>query len=139
MTAPLRIVTSETRKRRPTSAPVLVPWWRRAGLAIVGCFVPLATWITIHLSLDLDAMVAGDEWTRRRAILVVACLGALIYSAPTVYEYGLRAFRGARAKALGFVVLVEILMTWSPLWWLSVAALAILAVINGVQTSRSTQ
>jgi hypothetical protein len=38
---------------------------------------------------------------------------------------------------VGFVVLTEILMTFSPLWPLSVAALAILATINAIQTARS--
>jgi hypothetical protein len=103
----------------------------------MGLWVPMATWITMHASLDVDALVAGDGWTRRAAILVAACLGALVYSAPTVYEAGIRYFRGHRAKAVGFVVLTEILMTFSPLWPLSVAALAILATINAIQTARS--
>lgn len=134
----LRLVTqAEPRKRKATPAPVVANRWRGAGGAIVGGFVPLASWITVHAALDIDAMLAGKGWTILTCILVAAVIGALVFSAGTVYEYCLRAFRGKRAKSAAFVVLVEVLMTFVPLWPLSVAALVILAAINGIQTART--
>jgi hypothetical protein len=60
-------------------------------------------------------------------------LGGLLFSARTVYAWGRLAFQ-ASGKALGFVVLMEGVMTMSHTPWLSPAALAYLVAINGIAT-----
>lgn len=60
-------------------------------------------------------------------------VGGLLYSATTVYQWGLMAF-GSWYKALGFAVLVEGTMCASDQAWLSIAALVLLCSINAVAT-----
>ena len=94
---------------------------------LLGGFVPLATYVTAHTEID---------WTRplyeQLAALFVA--GGLTFSAVTMYAWGTLAFFD-RAKALGFVVLLEGTMVTSHTRWLAVAALCYLVSINGVATA----
>lgn len=89
---------------------------------ILGGFVPVATFSVSHLDKTLNEYVL---WT-----LVI---GGLIYSALTVFGWAKLAF-GNALKALGFVVLIEGVMTLSGLPMLSYAALALLVIINGIAT-----
>jgi hypothetical protein len=59
--------------------------------------------------------------------------GGLMFSATTVYDWTKIAFQSS-FKALGFCVLVEGVMTFSGIAILSYAALAVLAIINGIGT-----
>lgn len=86
---------------------------------VLGGFVPVATFVTAH-----------GGWTWMTAVLVV---GGLVFSAKTVFDWCSLAF-GERAKALGFVLLIEGVMVASPVRWLSLAALALLVGINGTST-----
>jgi len=90
------------------------------GLALGG-FVPLAAWSMIHLEIM-------ESW---HAFLI---LGASIFSALTVVEWGTIVFR-KRAKAIGFAVLVEGVMLASQITWLSIFALCLLVVINAVNSA----
>lgn len=89
--------------------------------SIIGGFVPVATFFLVHYGVTQCAWL----W------LIV--LGGLIFSAKTVYEWGRVAFNNGW-KSLGFCVLVEGVMTFGNLFYLSCAALGMLALINGVAT-----
>lgn len=91
---------------------------------VLGTFVPVAAFVTAHVQLG------GNLW-QPTGLLV---LGALVYSAKTVFAWGRMAF-GEGAKALGFCVLVEGVLLVSTVPWLSYAALVILAAINAIATT----
>ncbi len=88
---------------------------------ILGSFVPVASFTLGHY----EAPANGMMW------LLVA--GGLAYSAMTVFQWATIAFRHP-AKALGFCVLIEGVMTFSHTLWLSLAGLTLLVIINGVAT-----
>lgn len=89
---------------------------------VLGGFVPVATFSISHLDKTLNEYVM---WA-----LVI---GGLIYSALTVFGWAKLAFNNG-LKALGFVVLIEGVMTLSGLPMLSYSALALLVLINGIAT-----
>ena len=91
---------------------------------VFGAFVPLAVYVVSHYDLDL-----ADPWSPALALVV----GGLLYSATTVYQWGLQAF-GSWYKALGFAILVEGTMCASDQAWLSIAALVLLCSINAIAT-----
>lgn len=135
---PVFTVTSYSKPRRSASKlplgvveqvrVALQPKNRLATLLgfLLGGFVPLASYVVAHYE------IASSEalYTQLSSYLV---LGGLLYSAKTVYAWGKRAF-ASPAKALGFVVLLEGVMTTSSTAWLAIAALSYLVVINGVAT-----
>lgn len=90
---------------------------------LIGGFVPAATFFLVHFG------VAQNQY------LWAIVAGGLLFSAKTVYEWGRVAFQSPW-KALGFCVLVEGVMTFSPdgLMALSAAGLLMLVVVNGVAT-----
>jgi len=88
---------------------------------LLGGFVPVAAWSMIHLE--------EMEWWH---IFLIA--GASVFSALTVVDWGTIVFRRL-TKALGFAVLVEGVMLGSQLTWLSILALCLLVVINGVNSA----
>jgi hypothetical protein len=90
--------------------------------AALGGFIPLASFTVSHNEVK-------SLWSLP-ALLV---LGGLVYSAKTVYAWGKMAFASG-AKALGFTVLVEGVMTCSGVPWLSHTALGYLIAINAVAT-----
>lgn len=117
----------------PEPVTTLVPETKQSGLErngrtvvgmILGSFVPLASYTLVHVEVEATPLL----W------LLVA--GGLIYSALTVYKWAYRAFE-YRAKALGFVVLLEGAMTFSRVKWLGLAGLAILMCLNGVTAAAS--
>ena len=95
---------------------------------LLGGFVPIATYVVAHTELELGALFTRPQL----AALFVA--GGLLFSAVTMYGWGKLAF-SQRAKALGFVVLLEGVMVTSHTRWLALAALSYLACINGVATA----
>ncbi len=94
---------------------------------LLGGFVPVATFVVAHAELDF-----ARPLYEQLASLFVA--GGLLFSAVTMYGWGKLAF-AQRAKALGWVVLLEGVMVTSHTHWLAVAALCYLACINGVATA----
>lgn len=92
---------------------------------ILGGFVPLGSFTVAHYELSAFTLA---NWA---PILMV--FGGLAYSALTVYEWGVKAFEN-KLKALGFVLLIEGIMTLSGIKWLSIAALVLLVSINGIST-----
>lgn len=94
---------------------------------LLGAFVPLATFVISHTELDL----ARPLWAQLPALFVA---GGLLFSAVTMYGWGKLAFL-QRAKALGFVLLLEGTMVTSHTHWLALGALCYLCAINGVATA----
>jgi hypothetical protein len=90
--------------------------------ALLGALVPSATFVVGHYELA--------TWTEPKALIV---LGGLLFSALTVFRWGRLAF-GSPAKALGFVVLAEGVMTFCSTEWLSLVALGYLVLINAIAT-----
>lgn len=90
----------------------------------MGTFVPVAAYTTAHVQL-------GGNLYNPVGLLV---LGALVFSAKTVFAWGRMAF-GEGTKALGFCVLVEGVLLVSNVPALSYAALAILCAINVIATT----
>ena len=88
---------------------------------IVGGFVPLAVYRTAHFGVQAHPAL----W-----ILV---LGGLIYSALTVFQWGVAAF-SSPIKSIGFVLLLEGTLTFNE-HALALGALSILAFINAVATA----
>ncbi len=94
---------------------------------LLGGFVPIATFQISHTELTS----ARALWLQPAAAFVA---GGLLFSAVTMYGWGRLAF-AQRAKAFGFVVLLEGTMVTCHTRWLALAALCYLAAINGVATA----
>jgi VIT1/CCC1 family predicted Fe2+/Mn2+ transporter len=92
---------------------------------LLGGFVPLSTYFVVHYEVTEAPLYTQTA--------VALAIGGLTFSAKTVFHWASLAFQGV-AKALGFVVLAEGVMTFSHIQWLSVAALVYLIAINGVAT-----
>jgi hypothetical protein len=91
---------------------------------LLGGFVPLASYFVAHYE------VKGYD------LPLLLVLGGLLYSAKTVWQWGVLAFN-CKYKATGFVLLVEGVMVLSHIPWLNVLALAYLVLINAVATGCS--
>jgi hypothetical protein len=92
--------------------------------AIAGGFVPVASYVTAHYQLN-DATGAGAF------VAWLMVIGGLIYSALSVYDFGVNAF-GSKFKAFGFVLLTELLLVFGTVKWVSIMGLLILIGINSV-------
>jgi tryptophan-rich sensory protein len=99
--------------------------------AALGGFVPVATYTVAHEQLHVGA-VDWSDMSFSPAWALVA--GGLLYSAKTVWQWGKLTFDD-RWKATGFVLLVEGVMVFSPIVWLSRTALGYLVAINAIATS----
>lgn len=96
-----------------------------AGLGFAfGGFVPVSVYIISHYEI-------GEGFGPLMLAKWFIVLAALVYSAKTVYDWSLLAFDNV-AKAVGFTVLLEGVMTVSSTEWLSRTALFYLIFINGV-------
>lgn len=91
---------------------------------VLGGFVPAASYVVSHCEL----MGLPEWWALPKAALVY---GGLLYSARTVIKWAYMAFRDA-FKAIGFVVIVEGVMTFSKVPELSFFALSLLVLINAI-------
>jgi len=101
--------------------------------AALGGLVPVTTYAVAH-GFELMRVEGGTvvtaPWVHPGWLLV---LGGLLFSAKTVYEWTTAAFED-RAKALGFVVLVEGALLLAPSPALRYVALAYLVTINALGT-----
>lgn len=98
----------------------------------LGGIVPFAVYLTAHYSVSKTINISGMEVSG--AWLWILVIAGLIYSATTVFNWGVSAF-SSKAKAFGFVVLLEGVLTFSPEHGLSIAALVTMMLINAVATS----
>lgn len=90
--------------------------------SIIGGFIPAATFICVHMDTETNPYV-----------LWAIVLGGLLFSAKTVFQWGKSAFNNT-AKAFGFCLLIEGVMTFTHVFPLSCVALALLVCINGIAT-----
>lgn len=88
---------------------------------ILGGFVPTASFILAHHEVD----PMSPLWLQMPTLLVIS---GLVYSAKTVFDWARIAFKHP-AKAVGFVVLLEGVMTFSQTVALAYVALALLVGI----------
>jgi hypothetical protein len=86
---------------------------------ILAGFVPAASYTIVHVEVTVRPMM----W--------VLVGGGLLYSAFSVYTWGCRKFGDPR-KAFGFVVLLEGILTFCRIGWLSLTGLAILMIVNAM-------
>ena len=100
-----------------------VSWVATLVGGALGSFVPVAIWWLVHHDLSKDVWKPS----------LVLVLGGLAFSAKTVYQWTRQAF-ACPWKAAGFTVLCEGVLTFSESEWLSLTALAYLAIINAVAT-----
>lgn len=103
--------------------------------AIVGAFVPVAVFaLAGHVMGEHhNPVTAWNESTENRYLLVMIAAGCL-FSAKSVFGWGLSAFAGDRFKALGYVALIEGAMIFSPFLWLRILAGCYLLAINAIAT-----
>jgi hypothetical protein len=93
-----------------------------------GGWVPIATYLLAHREVGWGSWGPALKW--------VLVAGGLLFSAKTIYQWGASAFAD-RAKALGFVLLLEGVMVCSNDRALGLSALALLIGINGIATGVS--
>lgn len=91
---------------------------------VLGAFVPVASFVLAHGAGEVQAHPS----------LWVLVAGALLFSARSVYDFAMAAFHGSKAKAMGFVVLIEGTLVFAHTPILGYTALALLAGINAVAT-----
>ncbi len=93
---------------------------------LLGAIVPIATFSIAHYEVN----AALPLYLQMPSLLV---LGGLCFSAKTVFDWAKTAFKHP-VKALGFVLLIEGVMTFSTNYYLSIVALVYLIVVNGLAT-----
>ena len=101
---------------------------------VKGGWAPAASFILVHH--EIAAALAKDASFTQPKVLVLSALvvGALLFSAPNVYQWCKAAFNSA-AKAVGFVVLLEGVLVFSGTEYLVWSALGLLIAINGIQSA----
>jgi len=90
---------------------------------IFGGFIPYASYRVFHNEI---------AWNAHGISMLVFALGALAFSAKTVYQWGFDFFKQDRLKAGGFVLLCEGLMTLTYQKDLGIMALVILVFVNAI-------
>ncbi len=93
---------------------------------VLGGFIPVATFTLVHHDV------------KDNQLLWVLIVGGLLYSAISVFRWAKTAFR-MTAKAVGFVVLLEGVVTFAHTTWLPMAGLFILVAINGISAASALQ
>lgn len=88
---------------------------------LMGGFVPSATYTVAHFEVAT------------RPLMWLMVVGGLLFSAVTVYKWASLALN-SNIKAVGFVILLEGVMTFAATPWLSFAGLFMLACVNGIAT-----
>lgn len=132
----LRVLPAARPVRRPTPRGVIdkvrFACERESRLALyfgIACagIVPVAVFVTTHYCIDYGAPLYLQASTYFAA-------GGLIFSALTMYLWGLEAF-GLRLKAFGWVLLLEGVMVTSTVRWLAYVTLALLVAVNGIASA----
>lgn len=102
---------------------------------LIGSFVPVAVFsLNHHVLGETHSLVAAIREGGERWALLGLILAGAVFSAKSVFGWGLSAFAGDWVKALGYCVLIEGVMVLSPLEWLRVVAMVYLVLINVIAT-----
>ncbi len=116
----------KVRKYHPTILEQIRLAWKNkvaaSTAAIFGGFVPVATYTLAHYETEATPLM----W--------LPVSGGLAFSAITLAQWGRQVF-GNWPKSIGFVVLIESVMTFSATNWLALTALTLLAAINAIACS----
>lgn len=96
------------------------------GGLLVGGFIPLGSYTLIH------------QEVAARPYLWALVAGGLLYSSTSVFLWALSYFH-SKLKAIGFVILLEGILTLSSVEWLSISGLAILMSLNAVTAAMPPQ
>jgi hypothetical protein len=96
------------------------------GGLLVGGFIPLGSYTLIHQE------VAAKPY------LWALVAGGLLYSSTSVFLWAVSYFHN-KLKAIGFVILLEGILTLSSVEWLSITGLAILMSLNAVTAAMPPQ
>lgn len=101
----------------------------------IGSFVPVAVFaLNSHVMGGHHSLLkAWGEGGETRALLGLILAGA-VFSAKSVFGWGLSAFAGDKLKAFGYCALIEGVMVLSPLEWLRWLAMIYLIGINMIAT-----
>lgn len=95
---------------------------------VTGCIIGAVVPVLVYRIAHHHAAISPALW------LIVA--GGLLFSASSVYSWGMRLFGGAWYKAGGFTILLE-LSTVFVQGWESKLALSILILINAVNLAHA--
>lgn len=131
--------TVELVQAAPTVRTKPRPFSKRGFIDQVRCTFQKQNRLALAIGTVLGGFVPGATFATKLAahdqpMLWALVAGGLAYSAPTVMSMMQKA-TGSRMKACGWVLLVEGLMVFSPMPWLSAMALAILIASNAVSTA----
>lgn len=96
---------------------------------LLGGIIPFTTYMVSHDS-ELQGCTFWTLWMHLSWYMV---LGGLIFSAKTVFKWTKKAFNDGW-KGMGFVVLLEGVMTTFHCQWLCIIILSYLVLINGIAT-----
>lgn len=100
--------------------------------ALLGAAVPFSTYMIAHY--DFPGWPEYDAGQMFRFLVCLSLVaGGLLYSAKTVFQWGELAL-SSRAKAYGFTVIMEGVMTFSTIHSLAIMALVYLCAINAIAT-----
>lgn len=133
-----------THKSRVTAPPIIAQikairqkenWLAFIIGGTFGAFVPVAVFALnqhLHREMSLVQVVLAHEIEDMLVLLLIAA-GA-VFSAKSVYGWGLSLFAGDLWKAAGYCVLIEGVMVISPIDWLRMLAMIVLVAINVIAT-----
>ncbi len=93
---------------------------------LIGGFIPAATFVVVHYE------VRSEPW------LWAFVVAGLYFSALSVFHWAKQAFTLTQ-KAVGFVVLLEGVVSFSRTPWLAATGLVVLVGINGISTAVAFQ
>lgn len=102
---------------------------------IVGAFVPFAVFVLSYkvMGESHNPISAWDESTENKMLLGLIAAGGL-FSAKSVYGWGVSAFASDKLKAIGYAVLIEGVLLLSPYLFLKILAGLYLLGINAIAT-----
>ena len=135
---------SERKSKRLTTVQLVMRMFKpggriAAGLGMLtgGC-IPAFTFCIAHRVLPFYRNLGYTFFGMLGIAMWAVVLGGLACSAPKVYKWFLAAY-GSKVEAVGAVMCLELVMTFSPDVHLSAVALAVLVFVNGVYCAGSLQ
>jgi len=102
---------------------------------IVGAFVPFAVFVlSYHVMGESHNPVTAWQSSLENKMLLALIAAGGVFSAKSVFGYGLSAFAGDRWKAVGYAILIEGVLLLSPYLFLKILAGLYLLGINAIAT-----
>jgi hypothetical protein len=119
---------------------VLQPGGRSAACIglLTGGILPALTFCVAHFVLPSHREFSFTFSGMQTIVMWAIVFGGQAFSAPKVYRWYRMAYR-AKFEAVGAVVLLECIMAFVPVIYLSATALAVLVFVNGVSCASGVQ